>query len=150
GRASVTPGVALPTLVAWLARLGDRNEPASLLSGIGIVSCDEALSAGRAAPDGDAGHDEIAIGQWRGRNRVPGHIGRNRRFPLQGTRRGRNRDEVGVRRSKEDLIAKDGDAPIGHYTEVVDVAHRDRARRLMIVGPYLFPRGRVQRQDSAG
>src|SRR5207247_2147389 len=72
------------------------------------------------------------------------------RIPWAGTRRGRNRDEVGVRRSKEDLIAKDGDAPIGHYTEVVDVAHRDRARRLMIVGPYLFPRGRVQRQDSAG
>ena len=56
---------------------------------------------------------------------------------------------MGVRRSKEDFVTQDGDAPIGHYTEIVDVAPRDRVRHLVIVGPYLFPRGRVQRQDSA-
>ena len=123
GRASLAPGVTGPRPAARLAGLGDRHEPPSLPSTIRIVGRDEALTA-RAAPDGDASHDEIAIGQGRTSDRVPLHIGRNRRLPLEGARRCRNGDESGVQRSKEYFVVEDCDATIRQYRGVP----RDRAR----------------------
>ena len=142
GPTPLAPGVALPRLAAWLAWFGDRDEPPSLPSSLGIVGRYKALAGSLYGHTGD---DEIAIGQWCAGDGVLSHVSRNRRFPLQGARRRRNGDESRVHRSEEYLVVEDCHAAICHHA----VGRANRARERVIVCPYLFASVRFQRHHSA-